>query len=67
MNIKWAGKSGGLAVSQGIARWEAPCRKHSWQQLGVALRKLKLRVPVLLQPAEIVLHLENKTDEKRGL
>lgn len=66
------GASSGLAsqetwqAAKGLVRWRGPpagnTAGNSWD---TALRKLKLRLPMLPQPSEIVLYLENKTDEKR--
>lgn len=53
-------------AAEGLVRWGGPpagsTAGNSWD---TALRKLKLRLPVLPQPSEIVLYPENKTDEKR--
>lgn len=65
---KWSGLASQEAwqAAKGLAGWGgSPAENTAGSSWNTAHRKLKLKLPVHPQPAEIVLHPENKTDEKR--
>lgn len=67
LKVDWQIKRTGRQPKALPGREVPPAGSTAGNCWDTALRNLKLKLPMLPQPDEIVLHVENKTDEKRGL